>query len=146
MRKLLVSELIHAINGLKEEEIITQIVLSTLEEQGELTTVMVDRIATIGQHTVTLVYEVILDEDENGKLVCSGVDPNTENTWVHLDFKDTVFEFEECEYDSSELANLTSFKELILASQIQDLTFDTVNHILKKILIDYAVSSNESKS
>lgn len=141
MKKLLVSELIHAVNGLATSEIRTTCELSTLVDFDDHSTIMVDRTATItGGHEVVLTYEVRLEQQE-GKLVCTGVDPNPENTYVHLELGDIALVYEGEDWEPSELASVTAFKQLILDTQLNSLTMDVVDSLLKQILVDYAVSS-----
>lgn len=143
MNKILLSELIAAIAA--QPEIKKSCALSTLEEGEDLTTIKVENsieLKDIG--SVVLMYEVLLDHDEEvGGLVCSGIDPNTENTWVQLTLNnDAQLMMGGHLYTTDELLDSTDFKEAILDSELNQLTMDEVDGMLKQILPEYAVNSH----
>lgn len=138
MKKFLVSELIESIAQANNDQIKTSSVLSKLVEFDDYSTIMVDNeLAIEGFGDITLTYEAMLDKNADGQLECSGIDPNTENTFIHINF-DGVMVFESEEYEPTELASTTGFKRKILDTKLNVMSAKTVNHLLKQILIDYA--------
>ena len=138
MKKTLISELIQAIANANLDEIKVSSELSTLVEFNDHSTIMVDKELNIdGFGGITLTYEVMLNKDEQGHLVCSGVDANTENTYIHFNHNGVLI-FESDEYEPTELASVTAFKQEILNTKLNSMSDETVNHLLKQILIDYA--------
>lgn len=132
--------LLHKISELASE-IQILCVLDTLKETDDLTQITVDNVISFNGLTITLCSEVILDED-NGMTVCSGVDQNTENTSLHIACADDMtFELDGETYTADELCALNDFHEAVLATQLSDLSMDTVDGLLKQILPCYAVSA-----
>lgn len=138
------AQILEAINAAEDKDIKTSCVLSTLEEYEDHATIMVDNEISFGQCGVTLTYVVDLTEVDN-TLRCSGVDPNPENVYLQFNHGKLPVEFEGILYPQGEAETETEIKELILGSKLNNLTMDTVDHLLKQILISDAVNSTTGK-
>lgn len=137
--------LLDAIKNAPESASTTLIELATLEDRGEdgNSAIMVDRIIKLEKLTpnfpdlkveVVLLYEVGIEADLNNKLSCTGVDANTENTWVRIkaNCKNFMLVVGGDNYNTDELGELSEFHNAILNSEMNDLTEDTATKILKQ--------------
>lgn len=141
MNKILLSELIAAVAAQEHSQ--TTCELSTLNENEDLTTIAVDKTVQVGDFCViTLSYNVMLENDQDvGGLVCSGLDPNTDNTALDVKLDNVLVTMDGEDYSADELRDNFYFKSEILASPMNDLTPLVVDGLLKQILPEYAVSS-----
>lgn len=141
MNKILLSELIAAVAAQEHSQ--TTCELSTLNENEDLTTIAVDKTVQVGDFCViTLSYNVMLENDQDvGGLVCSGLDPNTDNTALDVKLDNVLVTMDGEDYSADELRDNFFFKSEILASPMNDLTPPVVDGLLKQILPEYAVSS-----
>lgn len=139
-------EILSAIQ-LGENEIKTSITLDTLEESCDFIQIHVDNTLATRDYLITLSSIVILDENEKGCLFSSGIDQNTENTYIMLNARseDTQFVFENEIYDSLDIAINSDFHNLILSSELSNLTMKTVNSILNQIIHTNIEAINNAK-
>lgn len=144
MKKLFLASAILATIAEKADKIGTQCELSTLNESEDLTTIEVSNVLETEDMFIFFNSTVDLTEGEDGKLVCSGIDQNTENTNVCILAKNGAeleFELEGEIYDAIELASHHDFHEAVLNSELSTLTMEKVDEKLRQILIEYAHSS-----
>lgn len=133
---------------LGEEEIKKSIELSTLEESCDLIQIHVDNTLENDDFSITLSSIVNLDQNKSGCLFATGIDQNTENTYIILNAKseNTQFVFENEFYDSIEIATNSDFHNLILDSVLSSLTMNTVNSILNKLIVSNIKSIQAAKT
>lgn len=142
-----IQEILTAIT-LGAEKIKKTIELYTLEESCGMIQIHVDSTLENKDYSITLSSIVLLDENKSGCLFATGIDQNTENTYIILNPKsdDTQFVFENELYDSIEIAINSDFHELILGSALSSLTMKTVNSILNKLIVFNIQAIEESQA